>query len=155
MGRFTTTPGFTTLGVGTPFDSLETERPNHHQTGYQSRIWHQNWRAARLRSRSQPQTVFMCIGTGIEEMVRTIARWWFGLRRRRYPIVGLTICWWHFGVCDIFRWSSPDGGCIGDLFEGGRFGIKCFQNPDSNNASAARQNSDNSKRSGNGNFGCD
>ena len=106
MGRFATTWGFPTLGVGTAFDLLGTARPNHHQTGYQSRIWHQSWRAARLRS--QPQTVFMCIGSGIEEMARTIARWWFGLRRRRHPTVALTICWWHFAVCDIFRWSSPD-----------------------------------------------
>ena len=82
MGRFTTTWGFTNLGVGTAFDLLGTERPNHHQTGC--------WRAARLHS--QPQTGFMCIGSGIEEMPRTISKWWFGLRRRRYPTVGLTIC---------------------------------------------------------------
>ena len=29
--------------------------------------------------------------------------------------------------CYTFRWSSPDGGCTGNLFEGGRFGTKCFQ----------------------------
>ena len=71
-----------------------------------------------------PDFFFMFIGSGIEEMARTIARWWIGLRRPRYPTVGRTLCWWHYAVCYCFRWSSPDAGCIGSLCEGGRKGTK-------------------------------
>ena len=31
--------------------------------------------------------------------LRNGANNWFGLPRRQYPTVGLTICWWHFTVC--------------------------------------------------------
>ena len=61
---------------------------------------------------SAPRTLFICIGSCMEKLARRIARWWFGPRRRQYPTVGFTICWWHIAVCYTFQWSSPMVTCL-------------------------------------------
>ncbi len=86
-------------------------------TGCQSRIWHQT--GVRQGCVLSPK-VFSFVWKW-----HWRNGWWIGLRRRWYPTAGLPLCWWHFAVCYIFQWSTLDGGCIGNLFEGGRIGTKC------------------------------